>query len=147
MFIKEIMDENFEKIKGETKQNLISVFGEPQSIFFSFAMYKNTNMSMVLYFEDTHKNGILFPCLKGAAFFDEQNKCIWSGGIRLVSENKSSEIKDYRKVSEMIAEIGEPHGIIGEGFSALQYLSEDGKFILIKHKGDDILDISYRTLF
>lgn len=146
MFEKDIMNKTFEKIKGETKQSLISVFGKPHSTFFSFVVYKNTDMYMVLYFEEVRNEKTFSSCLKGASFFDERKNLIWSGGINLVPEYVNSEIKQFTKVSELIKKIGEPHGVIGESFSALQYLSENGKFILVKHNGDDIIDISYNSL-
>ncbi|MBR3975732.1 MAG: hypothetical protein IKJ88_07735 [Clostridia bacterium] len=147
MFENEAMNEIFEKIKGETKQNLISVFGKPYCNLFSFSVYKNTDMYMVLLFEDTRKENTTCPCLKSAVFFDESRKCIWSGGINLIPEYFSAKAEEFKKVSALIAEFGEPHGIIGESFSALQYLSEDGNFIFVKYNDDDILDISYRNLF
>lgn len=128
------MDEIFQNLYGTTDQQIIKFLGKPDMRLHYLHVYKRNNLWLVLIYSDMQNNEI---CVSGAAFFNKQLELLWSKNVSLVS-SQYYRGQNELTVSEMVKELGLPHGHGGSGISLLVYLMDNGKLLLAYYNDDDI---------
>ncbi len=135
------MNETFLKLLHQDKSTIVSHFGTPDVSQSAFIAYFKNNLWMVLFFRDEKKNNSFRSALQSVTVFDDSLHLLWSNGICLI-ENAEDIIKKHPlSIKEFVAQYGTPHAQVGGMVSALQYLTNSGQVMVVRHHQGSITEI------
>ena len=135
------MNETYSKLLHQDRQIIISMLGTPEISYSAFTAYKRNHLWMVLFFQDVKQGDSFKSVVRSVTFYNDKLQLLWSNGIQLF-ENAGETFTDHpTSVREFISKYGTPHAQIGGMISALQYLTNDGRILVVKYKHDKITGV------
>lgn len=135
------MNETYSKLLHQDRRIIISMLGTPDISYSAFSAYKRNHLWIVLFFQDMKQGDSFKSVLRSVTFYNDKLQLLWSNGIQLFENAGETLINHPSSVREFLSKYGTPHTQIGGMISALQYLTNDGRILVVKYHHDEIIGL------